>query len=158
MGNASIAWQGDWDAWVDEWLDGKRSGEYGGTYFDHVKKWWHLSRLHPQRVLIVYYEDLKADLAQNVERIASFLGRGVASDELHDIVAQCSFQEMRAKYSVPDDVRDRINPIHFRRGEVGTWREVLSVAQAAAVDAATRRFLGDEVAQGLRILDVDSEL
>ncbi|CAK0873638.1 unnamed protein product [Prorocentrum cordatum] len=42
-----IRFEGSWDDWVDGWLRGERSMEYGGTYFDHVRGWWHLHRRHP---------------------------------------------------------------------------------------------------------------
>lgn len=155
--NASIAWSGSWDDWVDQWLAGERSKEYGGSYFDHVKGWWHLSRQHPERILVVYFEDMKADLQGVVARVANFLGKKVLPTDLAQMVARCSFETMRAKYTVAEDVLNRINPVHFRRGEVGLWREVLTLAQARRVDDATRRHLGSEIAQGLRIYDLPSE-
>lgn len=155
--NTRIAWRGDWDEWVDEWLAGNRSAEYGGTYFEHVRLWWHLSRRHPQRVRVVYFEDMKADLGAVVASVASFVGRETSPEEVVRISERCAFAEMQSRHKVDDDIRERVNPEHFRQGEVGGWRDVLTDAQARRVDAATWKHLREELREGLRIHDLGPE-
>lgn len=149
--NASIAWNGTWEEWLEQWLAGDRSREYGGTYFEHVKGWWQLARKHPDRVLIVYFEDMKANLAGTIRQVADFLGRDVSDVEVQKMAERCSFQAMKGNHKVYDDVKGRINPIHFRKGDVGSWRAVLSEEQGRRVDKATWENLREEIAQGLQI-------
>lgn len=155
--NASISWNGTWDEWIDQWLAGLRSAEYGGSYFDHVRCWWRLARLHPDRICIVYFEDMKADLSSAAAGIAEFLGRATTPGEFGRIVDRCSFETMRSKYSVAEDVKHRVNLVHFRRGDVGSWREVLTAGQARRVDEETWKQLRQEIAEGLRIHDLPAE-
>lgn len=149
--NAAIAFAGDWEEWVTQWLAGDRSREYGGTYFEHVKRWWKLSRLHPERIKIVYFEDMKADLVGVITDVAAFLGRHPSANEVAQMAERCAFDTMKTKHRVEDSIRERVNPVHFRKGEVDAWREVLTEEQASRVDIATREQLRDELAQGLRL-------
>lgn len=153
--NKSIKWEGSLDRWIDEWIAGRRSEEYGGSYFVHVKDWWSLSRRYPKRVKIVYFEDMKADLAAVVLDVALFLGVEVAPDQIGKIVERCSFEEMKSRHKVPDDMRDRLNPQHFFKGEVSRWRNELSKEQARRVDEATWKHLRQEVEEGLKIHDLE---
>ena len=45
-------------------------------YFHHVLSWW--THRHDANVLWVFYEDLQADLAAEVARIAAFMGSPAA--------------------------------------------------------------------------------
>jgi len=155
--NAAIRFEGTWEEWVQQWLAGDRSREYGGTYFEHVKGWWQMARRHPDRVLIVYFEDMKADLAKTIREVAAFLGRDVPEPEVEKMAQRCSFSAMKGNHKVYDDVKDRINPVHFRKGDVGGWREVLTEEQGRRVDAATWLHLREEISQGLRIHDLPPE-
>ncbi|CAE7508843.1 SULT1A4 [Symbiodinium sp. CCMP2456] len=99
--NQAIGWDGSWDEWVDQWISGQRSLEYGGSYFDHVNGWWKLSQHHPDRIRVVYFEDLKvpnrrtldmtsffqrvcvqADLSAEIGAVASFLGLSLEKEAL----------------------------------------------------------------------------
>eukprot|EP00933_Yihiella_yeosuensis_P029363 TRINITY_DN23014_c0_g2_i1.p1 TRINITY_DN23014_c0_g2~~TRINITY_DN23014_c0_g2_i1.p1 ORF type:complete len:256 (+),score=37.58 TRINITY_DN23014_c0_g2_i1:379-1146(+) len=151
--NASIGWNGSWDEWVDAWLAGKRSAEYGGSYFKHVKGWWRLARANPSRVRIVYFEDLKENPLREISAVAEFLGQTISEEHLQNICERCSFATMKSKHRVDADIVGRVNPTHFRRGEVGSWREVLTEEQAKRVDEATFRELRRELSEGLRISD-----
>eukprot|EP00435_Cladocopium_sp_Y103_P031530 s2379_g8.t1 len=103
--NAAIGWDGSWDEWVRQWLSGERSAEYGGSYFDHVKKWWKLAKLHPDRIRIVYFEEMKADLSRQVAQVADFLGLSLSSEQLQKVCDACRFESMRSRHQVADDIR-----------------------------------------------------
>eukprot|EP00747_Dinoflagellata_sp_TGD_P071285 gnl/TRDRNA2_/TRDRNA2_156966_c0_seq1.p1 gnl/TRDRNA2_/TRDRNA2_156966_c0~~gnl/TRDRNA2_/TRDRNA2_156966_c0_seq1.p1 ORF type:complete len:605 (+),score=102.36 gnl/TRDRNA2_/TRDRNA2_156966_c0_seq1:1-1815(+) len=152
--NHSIAWRGSWDEWIGRFLSGAVSGEYGGSYYEHVREWWKFSRLHPDRIHLVYFEDMKADLGSVIADIAEFLGCPVAADELDRIEQRCSFETMKGKFKVDKSVADKVNPEHFRKGEVGSWCTALTEVQAQRIDNVTRRELAEEIAQGLRLRDL----
>lgn len=149
--NSSIGWKGSWDEWVEEWVAGRRSEEYGGSYFDHVKGWWQLAKRHPDRVRIVYFEDMKADFAREAADVAKFLGKPLSSEALEKVCQACSFNTMKGRHHVDDSIKGRVNPVHFRQGEVGTWRATLSEDQARKVDQALHHHLHKEISEGLRI-------
>lgn len=66
-----------------------------GTWPDHVKGWWDLSR-RETNVLFVHFEDMKKDLAGMARRVAAFLGVGPLSDaELALVVEKCGFAYMQ---------------------------------------------------------------
>lgn len=155
--NPAISFRGSWDDWVDSWLRGDRSLEYGGTWFEHVKGWWRLAQQHPGRVHLVYFEDMKADLAAVVAGVARFLGVEVGPSEAAEVAERCGFEAMKAGYRPDEALHGRMNTEHFRRGEVGSWRESLSDEQAARVDAATWAHLRGELAEGLRICELPPE-
>lgn len=45
-----------------------------GRYFEHVRDWYLEYLNHPERILLLRYEDLIADLNTYVRRIAAFIG------------------------------------------------------------------------------------
>jgi len=153
--NKSIEWNGSNDRWVDDWIAGKRSEEYGGSYFEHVKTWWNLHRRYPERVKVIYFEDMKADLASVVLDVAEFLGVEALPDSVDKIVERCSFDQMKSRHKVDDDIKDKVNPMHFYKGEVSRWRHELTAEQARRVDEATWKHLRQEVEEGLKIHDLE---
>lgn len=112
--NAAIGWDGSWDEWVRQWLSGERSAEYGGSYFDHVKRWWKLAKLHPDRIRIVYFEEMKADLSRQVAQVAEFLGLSLSSEQLQKVCDACRFESMRSRHQVADDIRSAACSCHWR--------------------------------------------
>jgi len=151
--NAAIGWDGSWDEWVRQWLSGERSAEYGGSYFDHVKKWWKLAKLHPDRIRVFYFEEMKANLLEQVKHVAEFLGVALSAERLQEVCAACRFESMRSRHQVTEDIRSRVNPEHFRAGRVGSWRDEITESQARAVDEQLWKQLGKEISEGLRIID-----
>jgi len=75
-----------------------------GSWFEHVASWW--SRRNDPDVLLLRYEDLKADAAGGIRRIAQFMGIGVSEERLHQIVNETSFAAM--KESQRKDIPHRI--------------------------------------------------
>jgi len=151
--NAAIGWDGSWDEWVRQWISGERSAEYGGSYFDHVKKWWKLAKLHPDRIRVFYFEEMKANLLEQVKHVAEFLGVALSAERLQEVCAACRFESMRSRHQVTEDIRSRVNPEHFRAGRVGSWRDEITESQARAVDEQLWKQLGKEINEGLRIID-----
>jgi hypothetical protein len=99
--------------------------------------------------LLVRYEDLRADPAAELRRIAAFLGETFADDAYAEAVAFASFDRLRERerqnFFGNDRLapRDAANPDSFkvRRGKVGGYRDYLTPEQAEAVDDLVRRTL-----------------
>lgn len=97
---------------------------------------WHASDAWPRRgernVELLHYDDLSADLAGQMRRLADRLGIEVPRDRWPALVAAASFASMRAGAvrAAPDSsgvLKDRA--AFFRRGTSGAGRELLSAAQ-----------------------------
>jgi aryl sulfotransferase len=62
-------------------------------YADFEKTWWEAR--HHANVLLVHYNDLKADLEGEMKRIARFLGTDIPSELWPELVAAAQFDRMR---------------------------------------------------------------
>jgi hypothetical protein len=126
-------YEGTWEEHFQLFLDG---GLTFGSYFDHVLPWWEASQ-HDKNILFLKYEDMKNDHAGNVARIASFLDLQADSQLIDKVVALSSFKSMSSGEStnftwVPQ--REGV-PTHFRKGDIGDWRNQFSEEQSQQLDA-----------------------
>lgn len=105
-------------------------------YFDHVLSWW--NHRVDDNVLIVKYEDMKADLQAVVRKIASFIGQPLTSDVVDKIVNKATFDTMKkdpnANHSWTAKLRLPGKEPFMRRGVVGDWRNWLTDDQSHRVD------------------------
>ena len=89
------------------------------------------------RLLIVRYEDMRADTQAQLRRIVEFLGTPATDGEIDDAVAYASFENMRKREAETSHeserlvAADRDNPDSFksRRGKVGGFRDYFSEDQ-----------------------------
>lgn len=120
-GGQAIAWSQDLHEAFPKWLD---SDDFVGSY---LASWW--PRREESNVLLVHFNDLKADLDGEIRKIASFLEIEVPDDLWANVVARCTFEAMKAR---PDE----IGPFDFAfvggadsflyKGTNGRWRDVLT--------------------------------
>lgn len=126
-------YEGTWDEHFQLFL----TSDVGcGPYFDHVLPWWEASQ-HDKNILFLKYEDMKNDHAGNVARIASFLDLQADSQLIDKVVALSSFKSMSSGEStnfnwIPQ--REGV-PTHFRKGDIGDWRNQFTEAQSRQLDA-----------------------
>lgn len=105
---------------------------------------WGRERQRMREMLVVRYEDLRADTAGQLGRVLSFVGQDPKAEELADCVAFASVENMRALeekrvfWLAGSRMRakDASNPSSFkvRRAKVGGWRDYFDDAQAAAIE------------------------
>ncbi|XP_060068817.1 sulfotransferase 1E1-like isoform X2 [Ylistrum balloti] len=118
-----------------------------GSWFEHTKQWEaalqeqsHLSMLH------LKYEDMKSDLLMNVRRIAKFLGVEENEELFEQIVEKCDFKKMKTSgtFGTPwkSLTKDGTSPI-CRKGEVGDWKNWLTVAQNEEFDETYNKEMKD---------------
>ncbi|XP_008807420.2 flavonol sulfotransferase-like [Phoenix dactylifera] len=115
-----------------------------GPIWDHVLEYWEESLRRPEKVLFLNYEEMLADPAGNVKRLAKFMGCPFSTDEekegvVEEIVRLCSFEKLknlevnkRSKFVLPNVKFD--NESYFRKGEVGDWRNHMSLEMALRLD------------------------
>src|SRR5204863_849264 len=102
-----------------------------GVAFHAADAW---SRRREANVVLVHYDDLRADLEGEMRRLADRLGILVPEERWPQLVAAATFDQMRgrAQLLAPDPVgvlKDR--QAFFRRGRSGAGEEVLGPAGMA---------------------------
>lgn len=120
---------GTWDSFLEKFMDGQVSY---GSWYQHVQEWWELSRTHP--VLYLFYEDLKENPKREIRKILEFLGRSLSEETVDHIAQHTSFKEMKknpmTNYStVPTEMMDHSISPFMRKGIVGDWKSIFTVAQ-----------------------------
>jgi hypothetical protein len=109
---------------------------------------WAKQRHVPRGFLLVRYEDLKADTAGELRRIAEFIGiANVSASAIESAVEYGSFGRMRAREAsrpadgTPFAAGKEGDPESFktRKGKIGGYREYLTAAQVDALDAQIER-------------------
>jgi hypothetical protein len=132
--------QGGLDKFVDAFLRGKINGY--GPWQRHICSWLESGIANTEDMLVLRFEEARSDPEKSFNRVASFLGLQVKSEDLRRIIANNSLEKMRAKEDrMPQkaSVRGRF----VRQGSVEKWRselsqEQLSLIQQLAGDALER--------------------
>lgn len=110
-------------------------------------------------VLLVRYEDLRADTVTELEKILRFLGAECSREELEDAVSFASFESMRRREQQQSGLtarqalaaRDKDNPDTYkaRRGKIGGFVDYFDQAQMAVIyellDPELMAFFGYEL-------------
>ncbi|PNH09859.1 Sulfotransferase family cytosolic 1B member 1 [Tetrabaena socialis] len=140
-------------AYFLNWL--RKDGAPFWPFFSHMRGWWNVRQL--PNVLLVHFNNLRADLKGEGRRIADFLGIQVDEERWPAILEHCSMDWMRAH---PDKVnstleaiwQDGINDFVFK-GTNGRWRDTLTAEDCAEYEQAARQALGEECAAWLQTAD-----
>jgi hypothetical protein len=106
-----------------------------GPYFDHVLPWWQASQ-QKKNILFLKYEDMKHDHAGNVAKLASFLDIQADTQLIEAVVLLSSFQSMTSNETTNFDwiPQKADKPKHFRKGDIGDWRNHFSAEQSKQMD------------------------
>jgi len=136
-----------WRDWISRgWFAWESEGYPFGGNLHHTQSWWpyrHLPNIH-----FVHYNDLKANLAGEIRRIADFLEILLPDEALSSIMSAVSLEAMR-------DREDRLDPgmkmrwkegakTFFFKGTNGRWRDVLSAEEVQMYEAKAAQVLTPE--------------
>jgi hypothetical protein len=126
-------YEGTWEEHFELFLN---SDVGSGPYFDHILPWWQASQTDDQ-ILFLKYEDMKHDHAENVAKLASFLDLQADPQLIDTVVALSSFKSMTSNETTNFDwIPQRADvPKHFRKGDIGDWRNHFSAEQSQQMDA-----------------------
>jgi hypothetical protein len=82
------------------------------------------------------YEDMKHDHAGHVAKLASFLDIQANIELIEEVVLLSSFQSMTSNETTNFDwIPQRADvPKHFRKGDIGDWRNHFSAEQSQQMD------------------------
>ena len=121
-------WDGDFHAAFRTWME-------EAFHFVHLGSFW--ERRNDPRVLFVHYNDLKADLAGEMRRIAPFLGIAVPEALWPAVVERCTFDAMRERAAEIGEFEIAFEggaKSFLFKGTNGRWRDVLTPDELAAYD------------------------
>lgn len=119
-------WTGDVHGFFAVWLPAM-------GMLEHVAGFW--ERRHQPNLLLVHYNDLKADLAGEMRRVAEFLAIEVPEASWPTVVARCTFEGMRARgpeIGEFERVFDGGAEAFIFKGTNGRWRDVLTSQEVGA--------------------------
>lgn len=103
-----------------------------GSWSDHVRSWIDESGLDP---LVMRYEDMLADSAGALRRMAAHIGWDAPDEAVARAVEMTRFEKLAAKEQREGFVeRAPQSERFFHSGKSGTWRSVLSPEQVARLE------------------------
>lgn len=124
-------YDGELDAFVETFVKGQVHGL--GTWADHAEGWVAASRAG-SHVLVVRYEDLRADPHQQVTRVASFLDLPADEATITRAIADNTIERMRHKEAGAGFQKTDKALSHVSKGQVEGWRERLSLEAVATIE------------------------
>ena len=116
------------------------------SFWENVRSWWEIR--HLPNVMLLHFNDMKADLPGTIRRVASFLQIPINQATFPTIVEHCGFDYMKAN-------ADQFAPgggapwqggagTFIHKGTNDRWRDTLSQAEVNAYDARAIKELGQD--------------
>ena len=132
---------GDFPTYFDLFMDNL---VFFSPYFDYVKEAWAF-RNHPN-VCLLFFEDMKKDLAKNVRKVAKFLGKELTDENVEALVDHLSFKKMKNNPSVNKEEAKTANMfkedgVFMRKGEVGDWKNYFTDEMNKRMNEAIEKHL-----------------
>jgi len=132
-----------------EWLE--RDGHPFWPFWENVRAWWAIRNL--PNLLLLHFDELKADLPGSMRRIAAFLGIEIDEARFPAIVEHCGFAHMKAHAAKAAPLGgvfwDGGAGTFINKGTNGRWRDTLTAEDCRRYDETARRELGEECAHWL---------
>ncbi|KAM4040978.1 amine sulfotransferase-like isoform 2-T2 [Anomaloglossus baeobatrachus] len=141
--NPNIKCTVNWETFLDFFMTGK---VFCGSWFDHVRGWY--THKEDFNILIVTFEELKKDLRSNVLKICKFLDISLDDKAIDIVVEKATFKNMKhdslANYEfIPNNMLDKNKGAFLRKGIIGDWKNLMTVAQNEMFDKVYKEKIGD---------------
>lgn len=113
-----------------------------GSYWQYTVDVW--KRRNEPNVLIVFYEDMKRDLAGCIKKVAAFLQKEITDEQIKQLEEHLSFESMKGNPQVNlegfreigfNDIEDGRM---IRKGQVGDWMNYFDDEMNRRVDEAVK--------------------
>ena len=124
--------------------------EFGGLW-EHAQGWYDLR--HLPNVLLVHFNNLKANMDREIRRIARFLGVKIDRRTWPQILERCSFDYMQneaKKNELLENFFSGGGGTFIHKGTNGRWKDVLTAAEIARCDDVAARYLTPDCARWLK--------
>jgi aryl sulfotransferase len=118
------------------------------SLWDHYRGWWE-AREFPN-VLLVHFNQLKADLAGSIRTIAEFLGIHVEESKFPSILEHCGIDYMRAeacRIATLGILFEAGGASLVNKGTNGRWKDILRAEEIAMCDDQAIERLGVDCAR-----------
>ncbi|KAJ1078194.1 hypothetical protein K5549_016765, partial [Capra hircus] len=137
--NRTLPDPGTWDQYFETFISGKVAW---GSWFKHVRGWWELR--NNVRMLFLFYEDIKRDPKQEIQKVMKFMEKNLDGAVLDTIVQETTFEKMKAnpmtnRSTAPKTILDQSISPFMRKGIVGDWKNHFTVAQNERFDEIYRQ-------------------
>ncbi|XP_073532011.1 amine sulfotransferase-like [Phyllobates terribilis] len=124
----------DFEHFFQKFLDGD---VFAGSWFDHVRRWH--THQDCSNILFIKFEDMIMDLRTVVKQMCVFLGKELDNESLNIVLKRATFNEMKKdplanKEDMPEDFFDSKIGKFMRKGTIGDWKNIMTVAQSEAFD------------------------
>ncbi|XP_042495136.1 cytosolic sulfotransferase 5-like [Macadamia integrifolia] len=117
-----------------------------GPFWDHVMGYWRESLERPQNMLFLKYDEMVAEPAIHLKRIAEFMGCPFSSVEekeglVDEIIKLCSYENLSnlAVNKTEKNASGLPNSSYFRQGNVGDSANYLSPEMLEQLDRITEQ-------------------
>ena len=101
------------------------------SWSNHVLSWLDAPGVD---ICILRYEDMKQNPLETFEKAVKFAGLDYGRDEIQKAIELSSFEELqRQEKESGFEEKSAASEIFFRKGEIGSWREELTDAQAQQI-------------------------
>jgi len=130
--------------WMTEGSEARLVDEFPAMHYLDVERSYWEARTAPN-LLMVHFNDLKADLDQEMRRVAEFLSIEVRASTWTRLVEAATFDAMKRDAAALSPRHDNVFVGGFdaflHKGTNARWREVLTAAEVAQFDDLARRML-----------------
>ncbi|XP_078507320.1 sulfotransferase 6B1-like [Lissotriton helveticus] len=123
-----------WDECFKHFMTGK---VMWGSWFDNAISW--KEHIDDDNVMVLMFEDMKADLAAAVKKINNFFEINLTEEQMQLITQRGHFKSMKEKSPESHGI---LGSHVFRKGDVGDWKNYFSEAQSREMDAKFEECLG----------------
>lgn len=136
-----------WRDWISRgWFDWESEGYPFWGNMHNAQSWWNFR--HLDNLLFIHYNDLKADLAGQVRRIAAFLDIELPEAALLGMLEHLTLEAMRNEAARDRPGMSRVwiggASTFFFKGTNGRWKDVLSPDEVALYEAKAADVLTPE--------------
>ena len=149
--NQMIGYKEDFDDFFDRFIKGTVPyGPFWEHYINVLE--WNQNHSIDNQILIIYFEDLKNDFVNQINKICEFIEKPKLSDEdINALKFHSSFDQMKNNPSVNykhwDDLgfRDKNEAEFMRRGQIGDWKYYFNEEQNRIIEKLISDKLGDKL-------------
>jgi len=143
-----------WQTWINRgWFEWEEEGyPYWGN-MHHTQTWWNFRHLN--NILFVHFNDLLANLEEEMRTITSFLEMEVSAESIANVAQAVRFSALKKK-AIADEKEPSMvfkggAKTFFYKGTNGRWKGVLSENELAMCEATKSRVLTPECARWLEL-------